>query len=231
MEQEAKVSAAAGRVVLVAGATGLVGREVLAALLADKSVATVHCVGRRAPQLQNAKLVTHTVDFKKIGKLPAVHDVYIALGTTIKVAGSKDAFKAIDYDAIVAVAQACKAQGAIRLGVVSAMGADAKSSIFYSRIKGDMENTLSDMGFESTVFVRPSLLAGHREELNQKPRWGERLSLLAAPLINPLIPANYRSVQAKDVAYALIKSVKQGKLGVTCLMSGDLQGSSHAKTA
>ena len=204
------------------------GREVLAALLADNSVATVHCVGRRAPPLQHAKLVAHTVDFKKIGTLPAVHDVYIALGTTIKVAGSKEAFKAIDCDAIVAIARACHKQGATRLGVVSAMGADAKSGIFYSRIKGEMEDALKAIGYQTTVLVRPSLLAGQREELNQAPRWGERLTLIAAPFINPLIPANYRAVQAKDVAYALIKAVKQGKPGVTCLMSGDLHGAASA---
>ena len=227
---ETKVSAAAadGRVVLVAGATGLVGREVLAALLADNSVAKVHCVGRSAPPLEHPKLLAHTVDFKQLGKLPPVQDVYIALGTTIKVAGSQAAFKAIDLDAVVNIARACHAQGASRIGVVSAMGADAKSSVFYNRIKGEMEQAVSAIGFESTVFVRPSLLAGQREKLNQALRLGERIGLVAASLLNPLIPANYQAVQASDVAAALVKAVKQSKPGITCLLSGALQGAAHA---
>lgn len=214
----------AGRSALLAGATGLVGREILAGLLQDKNVAQVHCIGRRPPPVQHPKLIAHQVDFNHLGKLPAVQDVYIALGTTIKVAGSKEAFKAIDLDAIVAVARACKAQGAVRLGVVSAMGADPKSLIFYSRIKGEMEQALSSLGYESTVFVRPSLLAGQREQLGQAPRWGERIGLLLAPLVNPLVPANYRAVQAQDVALALIHALKQAQPGVRCLLSGELQG-------
>ena len=213
----------------MAGATGLVGREVLAALLADSSVAAVHCVGRRAPPVQHPKLIFHKVDFQKLGTLPAVHEVFIALGTTIKVAGSKAAFKAIDLDAIVAVAKGCHAQGAARLGVVSAMGADPKSSIFYSRIKGEMEQQLEAIGYETTIFVRPSLLAGKREELDQAPRWGERITLWVTPIINPLVPANYRAVEAKDVAYALVNAVKKGKRGVTRMLSGELQGAA-AKT-
>jgi uncharacterized protein YbjT (DUF2867 family) len=212
------------RAVLLAGATGLVGREILNALLQDATVAHIHCIGRRAPTLHHPKLIAHHVDFANLPTLPAVHDVYIALGTTIKVAGSQAAFKAIDLDAIVAVARACKAQDAVRLGVVSAIGADAHSRIFYSRIKGQMEQALTALGFESTVFVRPSLLTGAREELGQAPRWGERISLILAPLLNPLIPANYRTVAAQDVAYALIQAVQEGKPGVRCLMSGALHG-------
>ena len=124
---------AAGRVALVAGATGLVGQAVLVGLLADKSYVQVICVGRRALPLQHPKLVQHTVDFKAaapFAALPHVDDVFIALGTTIKVAGSQAAFKAIDFEAVVAVAQAARAQGATKLGVVSAMGADPKSAIF-----------------------------------------------------------------------------------------------------
>ena len=213
---------------MVAGATGLVGREVLAALLADSTVSTVHCVGRNAPPIRSLKLVAHKVDFQYIGKLPPVQDVYIALGTTIKVAGSQAAFKAIDFDAVVAIARACHAQGARRLGVVSAMGADANSGVFYNRIKGEMEAALAGIGFETTVFVRPSLLAGQREKLNQAPRLGERIGLVAAACLNPIIPANYRAVQAKDVGYALVNAVRQAKPGVTCLLSGALQGAAHA---
>ncbi|MGH8821974.1 MAG: NAD(P)H-binding protein, partial [Rhodoferax sp.] len=129
----------AARVALVAGATGLVGREVLAALLADKTYSAIHCVGRRAPPISHPKLTCHTVDFGALPVLPHTDDVYIALGTTIKIAGSQAAFRAVDYEAVVAVAQAARSSGATRLGVVSAMGASARSAVFYNRVKGEME--------------------------------------------------------------------------------------------
>ncbi|OGB30673.1 MAG: nucleoside-diphosphate sugar epimerase [Burkholderiales bacterium RIFCSPLOWO2_12_FULL_61_40] len=224
----AAVAAAKGRVALVAGATGLVGREVLAVLLADKSYSKVICVGRRALPLQHPKLVQHTVDFKAVAPftaLPHVDDVFIALGTTIKVAGSQAAFRAVDFEAIVAVARAGRAHGATKLGVVSAMGADPNSGIFYNRVKGEMEQALAHMGFKSLVMARPSLLAGDREALEQSSRLGERLGLLATRWLNPLIPNNYRSIQASDVAKALVKAVQSGKPGVQVLLSGEMQGS------
>jgi uncharacterized protein YbjT (DUF2867 family) len=217
---------AAGRVALVAGATGLVGRAVLAGLLADKGYATVHCVGRRALPLQHPKLVQHTVDFKAaapFAALPHVDDVFIALGTTIKVAGSQAAFKAIDFEAVVAVAQAARAQGATKLGVVSAMGADPKSAIFYNRVKGEMEQALGEMGFQTLVIARPSMLAGNREALDQPTRAGERIALLATRWLNPIIPNNYRSIDAGDVAKALLKTVKRGQPGIHTLLSGAMQ--------
>lgn len=217
---------AAGRVALVAGATGLVGREVLAVLLADKSYSRVICVGRRALPLQHPKLVQHTVDFKAAAPFAAlshVDDVFIALGTTIKVAGSQAAFKAIDLEAVVAVAQAARAQGATKLGVVSAMGADSKSAIFYNRVKGEMEAALTHMGFPCLVIARPSMLAGDREATGQPARLGERIGLLATRWLSPLIPDNYRSIQASAVAKALVKAVKSGKPGVQVLLSGEMQ--------
>jgi uncharacterized protein YbjT (DUF2867 family) len=210
----------------VAGATGLVGRAVLAGLLADKSYITVHCVGRRALPLQHPKLVQHTVDFKAaapFAALPHVDDVFIALGTTIKVAGSQAAFKAIDFEAVVAVAQAARAQGATKLGVVSAMGADPKSAIFYNRVKGEMEQALGEMGFATLVIARPSMLAGNREALDQPTRAGERIALLATRWLNPIIPNNYRSIDAGDVAKAVLKAVKRGQAGVHTLLSGAMQ--------
>ena len=210
----------------MAGATGLVGQAVLAALLADRSVTTVHCVGRRKLAQQHPKLVQHVVDFKAAAPLAAfshLDDVYIALGTTIKVAGSKAAFRAVDFEAVVAVAQAARAQGATKLGVVSAMGADAKSSIFYNQVKGEMEQALVKLGFDSLVIARPSMLAGNREALDQPKRAGERIALVATRWLKPLIPNNYRSIQANDVANALVNAVKTAKPGVRTLMSGEMQ--------
>ena len=214
---------AAARVALVAGATGLVGREVLAALLADKRYSAVHCVGRRAPGFAHPKLTSHVADFAALPALPPVDDVYIALGTTIKAAGSQQAFRAVDFEAVMAVALAARASGATKSGVVSAMGANARSRVFYNRVKGEMEDALSRLGFETLVIARPSLLAGDRDALHQPGRSGEKLALVAAQLFKRLIPGNYRAIRADQVASALVKAVMTGPAGQRVLLSGELQ--------
>ena len=108
-------AAVAARVALVAGATGLVGQAVLAALLADKQTSAVHSLGRRTLPLTHPKLTQHIVDFAALPELPRTDDVFICLGTTLKVAGSQQAFRAVDYEAVVAVARAAYAQGATKL--------------------------------------------------------------------------------------------------------------------
>ena len=210
------------RTVLVAGASGLVGREILQGLLADASTAAVHTVGRRELRLEHPKLTQHIVDLKALPALPRVDEAFIALGTTIKVAGSQAAFRAVDFDAVVAVAKAAKAAGATRLGVVSAMGADARSSVFYNRVKGDTEAALSALGFETLVIARPSFLAGDREALGQPLRSGEALALNVSRWLAPLIPDNYRSIDARRVARALLNAVSATQ-GRRVLLSGEMQ--------
>ena len=215
---------------MVAGATGLVGREILAALLADKTYTTVHSAGRRKIDLQHPKLVQHVVDFAKLKGLPPADDVFIALGTTIKVAGSQAAFRAVDFEAVVALARTAYAQGATQLGVVSAMGASPKSPIFYNRVKGEMEAAVSALGYASVSIAQPSMLAGDRAALDQPLRSGEGLALSVSRWLKPLIPANYRSVQAADVAAGLLRAVRAGQPGVTRVLSGALQGAAAAKS-
>lgn len=224
--QEVAAMATENRVALVAGATGLVGREILAILLADKRYSRVHVLGRRTTDLQHPKLEQHVVDFTRLPKLPAIDDVFIALGTTIKVAGSQDAFRAIDFDAVLAVARAGIAAGASKLGAVSALGANPKSSVFYSRVKGETEQALAQCGYRSLVLARPAMLAGDRESLGQPVRSGERVGLALTRALRPLIPANYRSIAAADVAAALVQAVHTGAAGVRTLESGAMQGAS-----
>jgi uncharacterized protein YbjT (DUF2867 family) len=210
-------------VALVAGATGLVGREILARLLADKSYASVHCVGRRQPGITHPKLQVHlSVDFATL-EAPAVDDVFIALGTTIAVAGSQQAFRAVDFDAVLAVARSARAAGARRLGIVSAMGASASSSVFYNRVKGEMEDAAGQLGYDTVVLARPSLLSGDRSTLGQPQRAAEKFAATAMRLLRPLTPANYRAIAAADVAAALVDGVLAGFPGKTVLLSGDMQ--------
>lgn len=217
---------AAARVALVAGATGLVGREVLAALLTDKRYTAVHCVGRRPLTLSHPKLFSHVVDFaaaSTLAGLPPVDDVFIALGTTLKVAGSRPAFRTVDFEAVVALARAARAAGACKLGVISAMGANADSGVFYSRVKGEMEDALAQLGYQTLIIARPSMLAGDRDALAQAARPAEKLGLLAMTLFKPLIPANYQAITARQVAHALLSAVQNTEQGKRVLLSGEMQ--------
>jgi len=212
-----------GRTVVIAGATGLVGRELLAGLLGDPTVVAVHSLGRRASSLQHPKLTAHVVDFAALPALPVADEVYLALGTTIKVAGSQAAFRAIDYDANLAVATAALAAGVRKLGLVSAMGADANSKVFYSRVKGELEAALAQMPFAGLVIARPSMLVGNRETLGQPIRRGEVWAFALGQALGFLIPENYRPIAAADVARALLSAVPAGT-GKTILLSGAMQG-------
>ncbi len=212
---------------MVAGATGLVGRAVLAALSADKHYRSIHLVGRRAPELSDDRMHFHAVDFGQLPALPPVDDIYIALGTTIKVAGSQNAFRALDHDAVLALARQAREAGAQRLAVVSAMGADAHSRVFYNRVKGETEDALRALGFPTLVIARPSMLAGDRASLAQPARLGERLGLALMHQFKPLIPANYQAIAAQDVAQAMVQAMTDGGTGNRTLLSGQMQGAAR----
>ena len=179
-------------------------------------------LGRRELSVIDKKIISHVVDFRSLPSLPRVDEVYLALGTTIKVAGSQEAFRAVDFEANLAVAKAALAAGAKRAGLVSAMGASAKSGIFYSRVKGELEDALAALAFEGLVIARPSMLAGDRASLGQPVRPGEGYAATLSRLLGPFIPKNYRSVAAADVAKALLTRVPVAR-SREILLSGDLQ--------
>ncbi len=205
---------------LLAGASGLVGREIVSVLLADAACEAVHAVGRRAPPLADAKLHAITADFATLPALPAASEAYVALGTTIAVAGSQAAFRAVDFDAVLAFARAAQAAGVTRLGVVSAMGANAGSGVFYNRVKGEMEAVLRELRFETLVIARPSLISGDRAALGQAERKAEGFGLAAMRLLAPLTPRALRPIAAARIAAALVAATANGPEGVAVLSSG-----------
>lgn len=211
-----------GRTVIIAGATGLVGREILEGLLGDRTVVMVHSFGRRPPAIEHPKITAHVVDFAALPELPPADEVYLALGTTIKVAGSQAAFRAVDYDANLAVAKAAVAAGAKKAGLVSAMGADSNSTIFYSRVKGELEDALAQLQFEGLVIARPSMLVGNRAAIGQRTRRGEEWASAFGKVLGFLIPANFRPIEAAAVARALLSAVPSAK-GRKVLLSGSMQ--------
>ncbi|MES3012122.1 MAG: NAD(P)H-binding protein [Pseudomonadota bacterium] len=196
------------RTALLAGATGLVGRELLLQLAAEPAYGAVQVLARRPLDLPlPRKLQTHIGPLVGARSVPAADDVYIALGTTLRAAGSQAAFRRIDLDLVVHLATLARAAGARRLAVVSSLGADARSAAFYNRTKGEMEAAVQQLGYERVVIVRPSLLAGERDALGQPPRPIERWSLrLSAPLARWL-PAALRPVPAASVARTMLRRV------------------------
>ncbi len=211
---------------MLVGASGLVGRALLERLLAEPGYGEVHALLRRpiAGWPQHAKLHTRQVDFTALPKLPPVDDAFIALGTTIKQAGSQAAFRAVDFDAVLASAQSAQAAGARRLMLVSAMGADPGSRVFYNRVKGEAEQAVQDLGFESLVIAQPSLLRGDRAALGQPSRFGEATALhVLRPLLG-LLPRGVRPIEAADVAAALVQAARRGAPGVQHLSSAAMQG-------
>ncbi len=214
------------RTALLAGATGLVGRALLSMLLAEKRYHRVHVLLRRAaPEITaDAKLEIRQVGFARLPEaFPTVDDVFIALGTTIAVAGSEAAFRQVDFEFVVNTARAARAAGATRLAVVSALGADAASRIFYNRVKGEMQDAIGELGYESVVIAQPSMLLGDRAALGQPARSGE---VWATRVVGPLrwiIPKAVRPIPARAIASALLAAILDPKPGIRVLKSGAMQ--------
>ena len=189
---------------LLVGATGLVGRHVLETALAEPRVSRVVAPTRR-PLLEQAKLSAPLVDFEN---LPAAADwwradaVICTLGTTMRAAGSQDAFRRVDYDYPLVVAQRAYSAGTPVYVLNSAIGANANSRFFYNRVKGELENALADIGFDSLTFVRPGLIGGQRVEV----RAGERLMAAALMVAAPLLPRRWRVNPAPKIARALLEA-------------------------
>jgi uncharacterized protein YbjT (DUF2867 family) len=205
----------------VAGGSGLVGGELLQLLLGDDDFETVISVGRRQLPLQGLKLRQTTVDFAApdaLAALAAPDAAFCCLGTTIKRAGSREAFHAVDHDAVVAFAKAARDKGARVFLHVTALGADVRSSVFYNMVKGEVEATVAALGFPSVYALRPSILDGEREE----SRPIERVGLAIGRALGPLL-GKYRPTPASAVAAALVASCKRAESGVHVLEGPELR--------
>jgi uncharacterized protein YbjT (DUF2867 family) len=204
---------------VLAGATGLVGGECLRQLLASPRYGRVIVVGRRRldPGLQHDKLREVVVEFASLGevrsRLRGDH-VFCALGTTIRKAGSRQRFRAVDYEYPLRLAQLTLKSGARHFSVVSALGASRSSVFFYSRVKGEMEDGLRQMGWPSLAILRPSVIAGERAEPRPLERLGEHLLQFAPPA--------WRPVAASDIAAMMIATALREPSGVAVIESRDI---------
>jgi uncharacterized protein YbjT (DUF2867 family) len=213
---------------LLAGATGLIGRACAAQW---RGPGRLHLLVRRPVSAPGPHCRVHVVDYAALPALPPARDAVCCLGTTIAVAGSPEAFRAVDLDAVLAFARAAQAAGVQRFAVVSALGADARSRKLYSRTKGEMEAALAALGFDSLVVARPSLLAGDRAVLGQPVRRAEALALALARPLAPLVPKAWRPIEAATVARALQAALLQGRPGLRILSSGEMQDLGRASAA
>ena len=206
------------RTALLLGATGLVGRHTLARLAADARWTRVVTLDRRPVPRASATHAPTVVDFDRLDDIDpalwACDTVFCALGTTIRTAGSRAAFRRVDLDIPVHAARLARSHGATQMLLVSALGADAGSRIFYNRVKGEAEAAVQDAGFASVGIVRPSLLTGDRTETRRGEQIGEAvLGALRPLLVGPL--RNLRPTAADDVAACLVALAAAQRPGVT----------------
>ena len=209
-----------GIAALVAGATGLVGGECVQQLAGVSRVARVVALVRRQPGVSPGdRIVPLVVDFERLSDSRAafagITHVFCALGTTIAVAGSQSAFRRVDFDYALEVATLGAELGARHLLLVSSLGANRSSRVFYTRVKGELESAVQKLPYRSITIARPSLLLGDRKEF----RLGEAL----AKPFGFLIPGRYRPVEARAVARALVRAAVDDRPGVRILESEALR--------
>lgn len=198
------------RIALIVGATGLVGGHCLRLLLDHPAYARVVALVRRPLPARSDRLEQRVVDFDRLAQAepPAVTDVFSALGTTIKKAGSQEAFRKVDYEYTTAAAELAVKGGARRLALVSSVGADPGASKDYLRVKGEVERALEALPLASLHLFRPSFLLGERGER----RVGEAVGIAATRAVKFALVGGlrkYRAIEAETVAAAMIAAALQ----------------------
>lgn len=191
---------------LLLGATGLVGGFVLEKLLASPTYSKVTAFTRKPLSIHHPKLDNPIIDFEKMttySHLIKGDDLFLCLGTTMKKAGSKEAFKRVDFDYPFQAAEMAASNGVKQVLLCSAVDANAKSAIFYNQIKGMMEDELKNMPFESVQIFQPSILLGERTE----DRTGERIGIVVSKFLDKIFGkwiGKYRPVEGERVAAAMV---------------------------
>lgn len=204
---------------LIIGASGLIGKQLVQQLLEDDRYEKVTALVRKPLDIRHEKLDQTRYDFDWPNADLAIGDeLFCCLGTTIKKAGSQAAFRKVDYDCIVETAKIALGNGTKKIAVVSSMGADKDSSIFYNKVKGETEEALRKLNYEACYILRPSLLMGAREEL----RMGELVGKLFMTAFSFAVPKKYKGIEGKQVAKAMIGVMHSDKTGFQILESDEL---------
>lgn len=202
---------------LIAGATGLIGQSLLSILLNSNEYESVIAIVRSPLNVKHPKLVEAVVDFEQLSQFSppcTIHHVFCCLGTTIKKAGSKEAFIKVDYTYVTQLAHWAENHRCEHFSTISSVGANPKASSFYLHTKGNMEAALSTLKIRSIHIFRPSLLVGERNEF----RVGEKISELLLLLLKPLLRGKfrkYRAIEASHVARAMYSHAQEKQIGVS----------------
>lgn len=203
------------RQAVVIGGTGLVGGHLLDQL-SQRRIPTVALARRDGPARPAVEWRVADLAGLAAADIPAGTDAaFCCLGTTIRQAGSREEFRRVDHDLVLAFARACRDAGVPQFHVVSAMGASPRSAVFYNRVKGETERDLKALGFPTLVLYRPSLLVGRRQEVRRGERAAERIGRV----LGPLLPRNARPIEAAIVARAMVLGGRASPPGTTILPS------------
>lgn len=210
---------------LIAGATGLVGSELLQQLIENEEYSQIHLLVRNPIDIKSEKIICHQVNFDELEQFEItdkIEYVFCTLGTTIKKAKTKENFRKVDYNYVLALGRKAKEWNSEKFLLVSSLGANAKSAIFYNKVKGEIENALKELDLPHLFIFRPSLLMGNRKE----KRAGEKSAIAVYKIINPLFIGKlkkYRGIQAKQVARALILTAEENNNQFQIIESNEMQ--------
>jgi uncharacterized protein YbjT (DUF2867 family) len=210
------------RMALVAGSTGLIGNQLLSLLLEDSNYTKVIALSRKPLQISNPKLENLVLEVDQLNDYQQqlkADDVFCCLGTTMKKSGSKAAFRKVDFDYPLQLAKLLKQHGAQQFLLVSALGANKSSSIFYNQVKGEVEEAITSVGFKTLHIFRPSLLLGPRKE----QRSGEDAAKVFYKIFGFLIPKKYQGLESIKVARAMQALAKEEQSGRFVHESNTLQ--------
>lgn len=210
---------------LIAGASGLVGSELLKLLIDNDAYETIHLISRNPLQIQSSKIIEHIINFDELEKFEPdqkIDHVFCTLGTTIKKAKTKENFRKVDFDYVLALGKKAKEWNAEKFLMVSSLGANAKSAIFYIRVKGEIENALQKLELLHLFIFRPSLLLGNREE----QRTGEKTAINVYKVIAPLFFGpfkKYKGIEARQVAKGMMITALQNETSFKIFESDEIQ--------
>ncbi len=210
---------------LIAGATGLVGSELLKMLIDCGDYRVIHLLNRKSLSVNSAKVVEHIINFDELINFrlaEPVDHVFCTLGTTIKKAGTKENFRKVDFEYVVNLGKMAKAMNASKFLVISSLGANEKTPIFYNRVKGEMEAALKSLSLPQLFIFRPSLLIGDRKE----SRPGEKSAIVLYKILSPVFRGpllKYKGVNAKKVANAMIQIALKNNESIRIFESDEIQ--------